>query len=187
MELLMLPWPRRGLSRMMGALLAMSCAGALFAEPSRPSEYEVKAAFLYNFARFAQWPPSRASERNVFRICVLGADPFGSAFDAISGRQAKGLDLRISRHRAISEISDCDILFVSSSEGARVREIVRSLTAAVLTVSDTEGFAQQGGMINFVVREKKIRFQINVDAAERAGIKISSKLLRLADVIRDEG
>ena len=171
-------------------LLSVCTASARGSDSPPPSEYDVKAAFLYNFSRFADWPGVQtASEQSeILHICVLGVDPFKDAFAAIVGRAAAGRTLVVKRHRSLSELTDCEILFVSDSEVDRVDQIMRHFRSRpVLTVSDISEFARRGGIINFVVRNKKIRFQINLDAVERSGIKLSSKLLRLAEVIREEG
>ena len=171
-------------------LLSVCTASARDSDSPPPSEYDVKAALLYNFARFAHWPGAQPAGDNdkFLHICVLGVDPFEDAFEGIVGRAAEGRTLVVQYHRSLPELRDCDILFVSDSEADRADQILRYLRSRpVFTVSDIPDFAQRGGIINFVVRNKKIRFQINLDAAERAGIKLSSKLLRLAEVIREEG
>jgi hypothetical protein len=153
------------------------------------SEYQVKAAFLYNFAKFVEWPPNLFNDpRDPFVLCVAGDDPFGNLLDGIVlGKTANGHPLAVRRLRREQEARSCQILFVSSSERNRLRPVLKSLRgASVLTVGETDGFAQEGGMINLTLEDNRVHFEINVAAAERAGLKISSKLLSLARVVRQE-
>ena len=145
------------------------------------SEYDVKAAFLYNFTKFVEWPSSALTERSDFQLCVLGEDPFGKSLKMVEDEKVAGRRITLLRTPKLAEPEGCHILFISRSERNRIPEILLDLgTAPVLTVSDTSGFLDQGGIINFVLEGSKVRFEINQAAAERAGIKISSKLLRLA-------
>jgi hypothetical protein len=147
-----------------------------------PSESEVKAAFLHNFTKFVEWPASAFSdERSSLKICVLGEDPFGGRLAAIVSEEVAGRKLTVWQKESISDPSGCHILFVRVAEGERLSKVlsaVRSLP--VLTVGDTRGFLEKGGIINFVLEEGKVRFEINQGAAEQAGLKLSSKLLQLA-------
>jgi len=169
------------------ALLAASVV-VVTAAPGQDaaSEYQVKAAFLYNFGRFVQWP---AQEEAVFRICVLGEDPFGSALEETlqdkTVHQRKLLARRIER---VEEAPGCQILFVSSSEEGHLRQILAALRGrSVLTVSELPRFAERGGMISFRLENNRVRFDINLGATERARLTVSSQLLKLARIVRDEG
>lgn len=145
------------------------------------SEYDVKAAFLYNFTKFVEWPPSVLQERSDFQLCVLGEDPFGRSLDVIVDEKVAGRRISLLRTPKLAEPEGCQILFISRSERGRMSQILQDLRGTpVLTVADTAGFLDHGGIINFVLEGSKVRFEINQEAAERAGIKISSKLLRLA-------
>jgi hypothetical protein len=150
------------------------------------SEYDVKAAFLYNFTKFVDWPPSAfADERSTFKICVLGQDPFGKTLEELAKGGEAGRNLTVLRVDEMSRPAGCQILFISRSERARMPQILGQLRdAPVLTVADTDGFLDHGGIINFTLEKSKVRFEINHQAAERAGIKISSKLLRLASHVK---
>jgi len=152
-------------------------------------EYEVKAAFLFNFAKFVEWPADAFDDpKSPIVVGILGDDPFGSIIEkTVAGKTVREKEFVIKRSRRIEDVERCHILFVSSSEEARLREILDKVkNSNVLTVGDTEGFAGRGGIINLTKEQNKVRFEINVDAAKRAGLKISSKLLKLAKVVRDK-
>ena len=158
------------------------------AESPPPGEYQVKAAFLYNFAKFVAWPTTVLPETGAFMtLCVLGDDPFGSDLEQIMhGKTVGNRELLIKRFQGEKGLASCHILFISASENKRLPQILAGLKSAhVLTVGEAEPFMKLGGIINFTLEENKIRFAINVDAAERAGLKLSSKLLRLARIFRD--
>ena len=153
------------------------------AQDSQPSEYQIKAAFLFNFAKFVQWPPAAFAEpTSPIVFGVLGDNPFHE--DLARTIQNKRIDehpLVIREFHALSEAKNCHILFISASEKSRLPEIMAALKGAgVLTVSETDDFIESGGMINFVQAGTKLRFQINQESAVKAGLKISSKLLILA-------
>lgn len=172
---------------LLGSLLAL-CAGFASGEDAPSREYQIKAAFLYNFAKFVGWPAHAFKEaRSTMTLCVLGSDPFGAALDqAIAGKTVAGRKMVVARFEGLPHLDVCHILFISPSERDRLAQILDTLTgSSVLTVGDTERFAHQGGMINFYVDENKVRFEINERAAERAGLKISSKLLKLATIVPD--
>jgi len=163
------------------ALLLASGAGR--AQESQPSEYQLKAAFLFNFAKFVEWPPQAFAEpTSPVVIGILGENPFGDDLErTIRGKTVNNRPFAIKPIRSLPEARGCHILFISTSEKTRLPEILESLgTATVLTVGEMERFAETGGMINLVKEADKIRFQINDVAAKNAGLKISSKLLSLA-------
>lgn len=154
-------------------------AGAQEVEP----EYELKAAFLYNFVKFVDWPPEAfAGEKSPLTICVYGKDPFGKSLDgAVQGERLGERSLLVQRPEALEELRGCHVLFVGRSERQRLPEVLGQVEGTpVLTVGDTDGFLRAGGIINFVLEDNKVRFLINVDAAERSRLRLSSKLLRLA-------
>jgi hypothetical protein len=170
-------------------IMAAVASGTLSvqAQPESPSEYQVKAAFLYNFTKFVEWPAEAFKDPNApIIIGVVGEDPFGSILDQIvSGKTVNGRRLVIKRVSEARGLKTCHVLFISSSERNRLSPIIGSLNgSSVLTIGDMERFAQQGGMINLFIDEGKVRFEINVGVAERARLKISSKLLSLARVVR---
>ena len=150
-----------------------------------PKEYQVKAAFLYNFAKFIQWPDSAFADAHT-PICIgtIGHDPFGEALDGIAAKTVQGRALEIRRFRSVQEITFCHIVFISPSERERLAPLLAILQErSMLTVSKIQHFAQVGGMVNFVVEGHKIGLEINPLSAEHAGLKISSKLLQLATII----
>jgi len=152
--------------------------------------YEVKTAFLFNFVKFIDWPPSSfASPQSPFTICVLGQDPFGQMLDdTFQGKIIADRPLAVRRLKDKAEARHCQIVFVSSSESAHLAELFASLQKAnVLLVGETNGFASLGGTIEFTVEENHVRFTINIDAADRSGLQFSSKLLALAKIVHDEG
>jgi len=157
----------------------------VFAEPPTLQEYHVKAAFLYNFPNFIQWPEEVFSNKtSPIVLGILGRDPFGEALEAAEGKTVSGRNLTIRRFNKIEDLEFSHILFISESEVKDMSEILEALNfSGVLTVGDTDGFAQSGGIINFIQKDNKIRFEINVSAADAAGLSISSKLLNLANII----
>jgi hypothetical protein len=163
-----------------------------FAQPAAfvPSkEYQVKAAFLYNFAQFVDWPPPAFPESQTpLVIGVLGTDPFGAFLDdTVRGEKVNNHPMEIQRFGRVEEIKTCHILFISKSEAAQLEQILASLKGRnILTVSDIDGFAQGGGMIRLVTEKGKTRLKINREAAKAAGLTISSKLLKPAEIVSSE-
>jgi hypothetical protein len=154
----------------------------------RPTnEYRIKAAFLYNFSSFVSWPEKVTQHNDEFELCVVGNDPFGKALDTLSGKTVHGRSLKV-RRLSDGVITDaCQLVYISESETKRfVRLLGKVRARPVLTVSDIDDFATHGGIIRFRLDNNKVRFDINVDAAERAGLNISSKLLSLATIVREE-
>ncbi len=148
----------------------------------RLSEYQLKAAFLFNFAKFVDWPPEAfPSETSPLVIGVLGQNPFGKDLGDVIRNKVIGGHPVTQRMTSLEAAGGCHVLFISSSERKRLREIIHTLQGnSVLTVGDSDEFIAAGGMINLFVEGKKIRFQINQPAAKSAGLKVSSKLLCLA-------
>lgn len=152
------------------------------------NEYQVKAAFLYNFAKFVEWPAAPAGPSpDRLALCIIGQDPFGDVLDQLTkGKTVNGRELVVRRLTGSEEAQGCQMVFIAASERRRIPAILEGLRRAdVLTVGETESFAQLGGVINFVRQGDRVHFEINLDAAERAGLRISSKLLSLAKIVRD--
>ena len=148
----------------------------------------VKAAFLFNFARFTDWP-AHAFQVPVtpVRFCVLGRDPFGAALDAIAAKAIRGRSIAVSRLGSAQEAARCHVLFISESEKRRLAEILASVRdLPVLTVADMAAFARSGGIINLKTVQNKIRFEVNLAAARRAGLRLSSRFLSLATIVRNK-
>lgn len=152
------------------------------AQAQAANEYQVKAAFLFNFVKFIEWPADSLGEGATFIIGVVGDDPFGSALDqAVAGKYVNGRQLAVRRLKWNENLRACHMIFISSTEQKHLAQILGSLRgAAVLTVGDVGQFNQQGGIINFIMETNKVRFEINAAAGEQARLKISSKLLALA-------
>jgi len=151
------------------------------------SEYQVKAAFLYNFTKFVDWPPLPGSPgKKPFEICVVGDDPFhGELVNIVEGKSVNGQVLAVRHIKKVEDAPGCRIAFISSSEKGRFRSILDALRGSgVLTVGDTEGFAEMGGVINLTLVDRRVHIEINLDAAKVQGLKISSRLLRLAQIVR---
>jgi hypothetical protein len=149
-------------------------------------EYQIKAAFLFNFAKFVEWPSgSVAAAPAQFRICVLGRDPFGEELrHIVTEKTVNGRKLEIDYMADPRGSRMCQILFIASSEKIRAPQILELLRgSAALTVGDTEGFARQGVMINFVLENDRVQFEVNRTAIEVAGLKISSRLLSVAKLV----
>ncbi len=171
-------------------LVLLSASSLLWAAGTPISkEYQIKAVFLFNFAQFVQWPAHTfACEDEPFGIGVLGDDPFGSFLDEnVQGEKVGGHPIVVRRYSRLEDIHSAQILYVSNSESKRLTKILAALKGKnVLTVSDIENFARSGGMIRFVMEGGKIHFRINMGSAKNAHLKISSKLLRLAEIAGTE-
>jgi hypothetical protein len=167
--------------------LVLICACIAAAQSTPRSEYEIKAAYLFSFGRFVEWPPRPGRDQSSFTICVLGADPFGRALDTtLAGGTIRGRRVEARRVTASDAAATCHIVFISASEEQRVAAIVQSLNeSGVLTVSDMPQFVARGGMIQFVTAASRVRFEINLLTAREAGLTMSSELLRVASAVRN--
>jgi len=165
------------------SLVWLLTVGGGWAQVFQPSEYQLKAAYVFNFAKFVEWPPEAFAETNSpIVIGILGENPFGTDLErTIGNRTISNRSLAIREIRSLAEATNCHLLFISRSERKRLPKTIQGLRgASILTVGETERFTEAGGMIEFVPQGNKIRFLINNDAARSAGLKISSKLLSLA-------
>lgn len=164
--------------------------------PFELPQYQVKAAFIYNFIKFVEWPEESFSEKNSpYVIGVLGIDPFFESDlllnylnQAVEGKTINNREILVKpsspSSTRISDFKDCHLVFISASEKNRMKEILAGLNQpGLLTISETDNFCEQGGMINFFMASGKVRFEINAKAAEKAGLKISSKLLNVAKIV----
>jgi YfiR/HmsC-like len=158
-------------------------------ENGKPTQYEVEAAYLFDFGKFIAWPQGQAADAP-FLICILGDDPFGPVLDrTVAGESLRGRQVQDKRVSRPQDAIGCSILYISGSESSRLSKILSAIQGApVLTVSDIPEFVQQGGMIQFVVREGRVRFAVNLAPAQRNGLAMSSELLKVAvDVLRAGG
>jgi YfiR/HmsC-like len=166
-----------------------STADAQAGDASESSEYLIKAGFIYNFAKFVEWPANAfAQPDSPIVIGVLGTDPFGNTIDRIVEDKKVGTRGFVVRRykwsKELKEVKECKILFVSASEHAHIDEIVESVKGLpILTVGETPGFAERGGVIRFTLEGNRVRFEVNVEAAHQAELNISSRLLTLAKII----
>jgi hypothetical protein len=171
----------------MPALVAalLACMPAFSGVTGQPStEYRIKAAFLYNFTSFVTWPEDPADGAG-FTLCVLGDDPFGNLLDKLAGKSVNGRQLVIRRLGSLALLDQCKLVFISVASNDQTGDALALLhELPVLTVSDIRGFTELGGIIEFRVIANKVRFDINLSAAEAAGLTISSKLLSLATRFR---
>ncbi len=159
------------------------------AESDGPAEYTVKATLLYKLSKFVKWPPEAFDKPDApITLCIFGDDPFEDALNIIKGKRVKGRPFLIGKCSDMPPAERCHILFVSASEKKNLGAVLSSLkkNRFVLTVIDIEGFARQGGMINFILAGKKVHLEINLATAKPAGLKISSRLLKLARIIKED-
>lgn len=167
-------------------LLLFGYSGAAAGEPTPSREFRIKAAFLYNFAQFVEWPEeSFESAESPLIIAVLGLDPFGPFLDdLVRGERANGRPLVVQRFPTMEDLGKCHVLFVSGSEGRQIERLAERLRSeSVLTVCDWEEYARKGAIVWFVMERNRVRLRINLDAAKTARLTISSKLLRSAEMV----
>jgi hypothetical protein len=189
----------------LGFVALLLSSGARLLAADEPSlETQVKAAFLLKFAPFVEWPAgTNQSTTNgaaasgvvldgvtnqCFAIGILGADPFGTVVDDAAGQEIlKGRPIRLFRSLKLAELKECQVIFISDSEAKRLDKLLANLAGRpVLTVSDQPDFARRGGIIGFIKEEGRVRFEINLQAADKAGLKLRAKLLQLGRIIAVE-
>jgi hypothetical protein len=179
----------------MATFLALVGALAVSAQPAsaqkdQVGEYELKAAILYNLSRFVEWPPlAYADSQAPTVLCIVGQDPFGNSLKTLGQKQdTNGRPVSIRQLKNENGIHDCHVLYVSTSERKTVAQILTRLKgSSVLTVGEMSQFAARGGVIQFTLEDKQVHFEINLDAASRMALKISSRLLVLARIVKDQG
>lgn len=165
------------------ALLSTGGGEAARAQVAAPSEYDVKAAFLYNFARFGEWPAKAFADATRLRLCIIGGDPFGAAINAVAGKPVGERQVEVVRLDAADDARSCQIAFIAGSNPMAVARRLERLP--VLTVAENPDFARSGGAIEFNLVDNRVRFAINPAAAQRAGVTLSSQLLRLATIVEE--
>lgn len=180
---------KAGFVRLFFFLVACVAAFAphqMCAQSGVSKEYEIKAAFLFHFTQFVEWPSTNATNAIPFRIGVPGDNPFGNALNEIvKGESVHGHKLIVEYSQDVEDLTNCRILFISNHEQQHLPAILEKLRGRpILTVSDCDGFARQGGIIAFYLNAGKVRFQINPEAADRAGLKLSSQLMRLGQIVK---
>ena len=153
-------------------------------------EYDLKAAFLFNFARFVEWPADAfATATTPITIGVLGDDPFGASLDTlVAGESVRNRPLVIRRYRSVDHIEACHVLFISASETSQLDHIAKVIgRRSILTVGETKDFTARAGIVGFELAQRRLRLRINLAAATDARLTISSKLLRQAQIVRSSG
>jgi hypothetical protein len=162
----------------------MMCVVRSDAEETKRSEYEVKAAFIYNFLKFVEWPDKAfATTGSSLNICIVGDDPFGNAIKIYEGEKVRNKYIAI-KNTPFQGIKNCHVVFISRSEAEHLPHILKAIRGLhILSIGDTDTFEQEGVIINFSIVQQKVRFEIDVKAARRSGLSVSSKLLSLARTV----
>lgn len=166
--------------------LLLACGSGLVAQPDRPTEYQVKAAYLANFVKFIEWPATANTDGEPFSICILGQDPFGPVLDSVLAGET------VDRHRLVPrrvpsahEAAGCRVLYMGLPDEGHLKTAFAALdNSSILTVGDSPQFLKRGGMIQFVLDGNRVRFEVNLPAAKNAGLNLSSELLRVAAAVR---
>ena len=162
------------------SLVLSLCLGLASAHASIRSEYEVKAAFLYNFTRFVSWPHTENASEPL-EVCVFGDDPFDDLLNPLLGRKSQGRELQLRYPGDVENLTGCDVLYIAQSQSRNVDELLELAQGqGMLTVSDLPDFVRKGGMVGYVKQGNVIRFEISLKAATEAGLTINSRLLELA-------
>jgi hypothetical protein len=180
---------RTAIGLLAACLPLLSIGNNTYVHATAPTEYQLKAVFLINFAKFVEWPATAfRTVTSPINLCVLGADPFGRDLDDIvQGQVAGDRALAVKRLAQVQREDNCHVLFLSATEKARTERVLGGLRSApTLTVGEGDDFTPAGGMIGLLIDDKKIRFEVNLDAVDQAGLKISSKLLKLAKNVREK-
>jgi hypothetical protein len=157
-------------------------------DSSVSSEYLIKAGFIYNFANLVQWPANAFTQPDSpIVIGILGEDPFGTVLDRVlAGKKVNGRIFLVKRLKSVTDLKECHIVFVSSSEMAHLAEAIHLVKGMpILTIGEIPGFARRGGIINLVLEDNKVHFEVNVEAAKEADLNISSRLLALARIVQE--
>jgi len=177
------------MARMLSLVLLLGAALQLYAQAAGPAfdEYQVKAAFLYNFAKFVEWPPGTfANSTDPIGICIVGQNPFGSALEnMVEGKKVGDRAFAVRLMLDTQQASECQILFIGATEWKRTRALLEAVKIpGILTVGETDEFTVLGGIISFRLDGPRVRIQVNLQGAERAKLHISSKLLNLAEIAK---
>jgi hypothetical protein len=181
---------RQGSDRLFATLVVSALLLAASAAPAQtplPNADQVQAAYLYNFGKFVRWPTVAPANRSgSFTICVLDQDPFGGVLQSrLSGESVNGKPVTVKRLAKAQDAEACHILFISSSQSRDLKQILAAVDReAVLTVSDLPDFSRRGGMIQFVLVGDRIRFEINLEGAERSQLVFPSELLKVATAVK---
>ena len=169
-------------------LLVFAVARPAGPAPALPTDYEVKAAFLYNFAKFVRWPDDALGGPH-FVVAIVGDDPFGAVIDRVFvGKTVLGRPVEIRRTRVVREATGAQMAFIGASEHARLAEVLAALTGgSILTVGDMDRFADGGGMVGFRLKDSTVRFEVNLRELREARLQMSSQIIRLAQRVIEDG
>jgi hypothetical protein len=177
------------MARLFSLFLFLGAAFQLCAQAPAFDEYQVKAAFLYNFAKFVEWPAGTfANSTDSIGICIAGQNPFGSTLeDMVQGKKVGERHFEVRRLPDTQQTRQCQILFIGAAEWRRTRALLEGVKIpGVLTVGETDDFTALGGIINFRLDGPRVRIQVDLQAAEHAKLRISSKLLSLAEIAKKQ-
>jgi uncharacterized protein DUF4154 len=175
------------MARMLGLICWLAGSLQLHAQAPAFDEYQVKAAFLYNFAKFVAWPPGTfANYSDPIGICIVGQNPFGSTLqNMVQDKKVGDRGFAVRQLPDTQQVKGCQILFIGAGEWKRVRALLDALRGSpILTVGETDDFTSLGGIIAFLLEGPRVRIQIALEPAERAKLRISSKLLSLAEIAK---
>lgn len=175
----------KALTLLRAALIALALSES--ADADTPSPAAVKAAFVYNFAKFVEWPTAAFSDgQSPLTLCLLRTkDSYNGVFSTIEGKPVQGRTLEVKHSVAIKELKACQMVYLDENDAGRARDTLRALSETpVLTVSDIGGFAESGGMIGLFAEDERIRFEVNVEASSSGRLRISAQLLKLARIVR---
>jgi len=178
---------KRRISPLLMVFLMLAPAGRSFAaDPQTLTEYQIKAGFFFNFTRFVEWPETAfATATSPMLACVVGETPLTDLLiDVAAGKVVNGRAVSIRRVKPSDDLRVCNLLFISAGEQRRTAEILGSVKKIdTLTVGETPGFAQAGGMINFSIQENRVKLELNLDTTTRAGLKVNSKLIAVSRLV----
>lgn len=177
---------RRLLAVAVAAVTFVVCATTDSAQNTKPTQYDVEAAYLFNFAKFVRWPQYPGARQSTLAICIVADDAFSAVLDrTVSGEKIDGKPVVEKRIASPQEVSACSILYIGASEfGRAVRILAEASSLPVLTVSDMPGFLDRGGMIQFVLLDDRVRFKVNLQPTQHDGLTLSSELLKVALEVR---
>jgi hypothetical protein len=170
-----------------GLCLMIFAAKYAHTEPLTGLEYNVKAGFIYNFVKFVEWPPAAFENDNVIGLCFASDNPFSDVLFELNDRTVSGKKIKVKKYKDDDSTEGCNIFYFGTMNKSFIQERLTDLRdRSVLTIGEIEGFAQMGGIINFFMDQRRLRFEVNVDAARKAGLKLSSQILMSAEIVKGE-
>lgn len=173
-----------GLMRFVMLAASLLAAASPLGAAADDAEAKLKVAFLFNFAKFVSWPEPEFSAQPMITICVSGESSLDDALAGLKGKSAQGRDVVVKRDVKLHQLGTCHVVFIGGSDSTRVAKILNEVGKGVLTVSDIPAFIDAGGVIGLTVSDNKIAFEVNLEAAQQADLKISAQLLKVARSVR---